>query len=96
MPCVAVFLQTGVLSPYPVALLAANAFCDPSFSSYEKEKKTLSLLPPPPLRADPHCWLWADGEPLPPVAADIFPSRSALQDFFFYAVILSAASAASY
>ena len=33
VPCVAVFLQTGVLSPYPVALLAANAFGDPSFSS---------------------------------------------------------------
>ena len=33
VPCVAVFLQTGVLSPYPVALLAADAFCDPSFSS---------------------------------------------------------------
>ena len=35
-------------------------------------------------------------EPLTPVAADIFPRRSALQNFFFYAVILSATSAASY
>ena len=25
VPCIAVFLQTGVLSPYPVALLAADA-----------------------------------------------------------------------
>ena len=82
VPCFGVFLQTGVLSPYPVALLAANAFCDPSFS-WCKKKNGVVVAPPPPLRADPHCWLWADGEPLPPVAADIFPSRSALQDFFF-------------
>ena len=68
MPRVAVFLQTGVLSPYPVALLAADA---PSLPvtlpplQYE-EKKHLSLLPPPPFRANPHCTLRADEEPLPP------------------------------
>ena len=50
VPCVAVFLQTGFLSPYPVALLAADAFCDaPSLREKKKKKqKTLSLLPPPP------------------------------------------------
>ena len=33
LPRVAVFLQTGILSPYPVALLAADIPSLPSFSS---------------------------------------------------------------
>ena len=49
MPRVAVFLQTGVLSPYPVALLAANAPSIPVIlPPLQYEKKTLVIVAPPP------------------------------------------------
>ena len=53
VPCVAVFLQTGVLSPYPVALLAADApslpvILPPPQRGKKTQKKHLSWLPPPP------------------------------------------------
>ena len=52
VPCVAIFLQTGVLSPYPVALLAADALSLPvilpPLRKKKKQRKHVSLLPPPP------------------------------------------------
>ena len=53
MPRVAVFLQTGVLSAYPVALLAADAPSLPGILpplQYET-KKTLVVVAPPPLQS---------------------------------------------
>ena len=62
MRCIAVFLQTGVLRPYPVALLATDApslpvILPPLRRDKKKRNKNLSLLPTPTFRADPGCWL---------------------------------------
>ena len=106
MTRVAVFLQTGFLSPYPVALLAAHASClilpcsyfptllqfgglRPAICISISKKKILwtpvFVAPPPLSSADPHCWRWADGVPLPPIAADISkPERAA--GLFVFAV----------
>ena len=53
VPCVGVILQTGVLSPYPVALLAADApslpvILPPLCEKKKKKKTPVAVAPPPP------------------------------------------------
>ena len=99
MPRVAVFLQTGVLSPYPAALLAANAPSLPVILPrlrYEQEKKTLDAVAPPLFS---ELILTAGsvlmGIPYPPSLLTFFGAGVRYR-IFFIQYVLSATSAASY
>ena len=98
VPCVAVLLQTGVLSPYPVALLAADAPSPPVILSPigEKKKKTPVVVA---ASAPSELILTAGFElmrsPYTPSLLTFFRDRVRYR-IFFHAVILSATSATSY